>query len=96
MAAGCFTDSGSASPYAFIHNWLAAQARDLDQMLGFQIGAPGTNGGSVREEDLRRSDLFTLPWVDEGIAVYEAQRAQEKAHQQVLQAQAAQAAAQHR
>ncbi|TXT12853.1 hypothetical protein VHUM_01254 [Vanrija humicola] len=89
-----FLESFAASPYAFIHNWLAAQARDLDQMLGFQIGAPGTNGGSVREEDLRRSDLFTLPWVDEGIAVYEAQRATEKAHQHAVQA--AQAAAQHR
>lgn len=24
---------------------------------------PGTNGGLVREEDLRRSDLFRMPWV---------------------------------
>jgi len=43
-------------------------------MLGHQIGVPGTNGGNVREEDLRRSDLFQLPWVDEAISVYEAQR----------------------
>jgi SWI/SNF-related matrix-associated actin-dependent regulator of chromatin subfamily D len=57
-----------------MHNWLAAQARDLDTMLGHQIGLPGTNGGNVREDDLRRSDLFQLPWVDEAIAVYEAQR----------------------
>lgn len=57
-----------------MHNWLAAQARDLDQMLGYQIGAPGTNGGSVREEDLRRSDLFQMPWVDEAITVYEQQQ----------------------
>jgi SWI/SNF-related matrix-associated actin-dependent regulator of chromatin subfamily D len=28
----------------------------------------------VREEDLRRSDMFTLPWVDEAITVYEQQR----------------------
>jgi SWI/SNF-related matrix-associated actin-dependent regulator of chromatin subfamily D len=56
----------SASPQAFIQNWLAAQARDLDQMLGYQIPM-GTGGGSVREEDLRRSDLFTLPWVDQAI-----------------------------
>ena len=43
-------------------------------MLGFQIGDVGTNGGSVREEDLRRSDLFQLPWVDEAINVHEASR----------------------
>ncbi|GMK59398.1 hypothetical protein CspeluHIS016_0800040 [Cutaneotrichosporon spelunceum] len=69
-----FLESFAASPHAFIHNWLAAQARDLDQMLGYQIGAPGANGASVREEDLRRSDMFTLPWVDEAITVYEQQR----------------------
>ena len=57
----------SASPHAFIQNWLAAQARDLDSMLGYQIGVPGGNGGSVTEEDLRRSELFTLPWVEEAI-----------------------------
>jgi SWI/SNF-related matrix-associated actin-dependent regulator of chromatin subfamily D len=62
-----------SDPQAFIQNWLAAQARDLDQMLGYQIGVGG-NGGSVREEDLRRSDLFTLPWVDEAITVHEAAR----------------------
>lgn len=59
-----------------MHNWLAAQARDLDQMLGYQIGMPGTNGGSVREEDLRRSDMFALPWVDEAISMYETKRPQ--------------------
>ncbi|KAL7425133.1 SWI/SNF and RSC complex subunit Ssr3 [Cryptotrichosporon argae] len=69
-----FLDSFAANPQAFIENWLAAQARDLDQMLGYQIGLPGVNGGNVREEDLRRSDLFSLPWVDEALGVMEAQR----------------------
>lgn len=64
----------SANPSAFIHNWLAAQARDLDQMLGYQVGTAGTNGGSVREEDLRRSDMFNLPWVDEAVTIHEAAR----------------------
>ena len=64
----------SANPHAFIHNWLAAQARDLDQMLGYQIGVAGANGGNVREEDLRRSDLFRLPWVDEAVLLHEAAR----------------------
>lgn len=57
----------------FIQNWLAAQARDLDTMLGYQVGLGG-NGGSVTEEDLRRSDLFNMPWVDEAITVHEAAR----------------------
>lgn len=53
------------------------QARDLDQMLGYQIGA-GPNGGSVTEEDLRRSDMFNLPWVDEAITVHEASRLEQE------------------
>jgi SWI/SNF-related matrix-associated actin-dependent regulator of chromatin subfamily D len=43
-------------------------------MLGYQVGTIGTNGGSVREEDLRRSDLFNLPWVDEAVTIHEAAR----------------------
>ncbi|OWT38076.1 hypothetical protein J008_04410 [Cryptococcus neoformans] len=69
-----FLESFAANPQAFINNWLAAQARDLDQMLGYQIGQAVVNGGSVREEDLRRSDLFTMPWVDEAITVHESAR----------------------
>ncbi|KAI9638968.1 putative chromatin remodeling-related protein [Dioszegia hungarica] len=72
-----FLESFSTNPQAFIQNWLAVQARDLDQMLGYQIGA-GPNGGSVTEEDLRRSDMFTLPWVDEAITVHEASRMEQE------------------
>ena len=61
------------SPSEFIQQWLATQARDLDTMLGYSIG-PAGNGSSVTEEDLRRSDLFSLPWVDEAITVHEASR----------------------
>lgn len=53
----------STDPANFINRWLSTQARDLDLILGNQIGAIGSNGGGVREEDLRRSDLFKLPWV---------------------------------
>lgn len=53
----------SHDPANFINKWLASQARDLDLILGNEIGIPGTNGGLVREEDLRRSDLFRMPWV---------------------------------
>lgn len=46
-------------------------------MLGYQIGT-GPNGGSVTEEDLRRSDMFSLPWVDEAITVHEASRMEQE------------------
>ncbi len=64
----------STNPQIFIQNWLAAQARDLDSMLGYQVGNPAVNGGNIREEDLRRSDLFNMPWVDEAINIHEASR----------------------
>ncbi|WVQ79223.1 hypothetical protein IAT38_001319 [Cryptococcus sp. DSM 104549] len=73
-----FLEGFAANPQAFINNWLAAQARDLDQMLGYQIGTPGVNGGSVREEDLRRSDLFTMPWVDEAVVMHETARMEQE------------------
>jgi hypothetical protein len=50
-------------PANFINRWLASQARDLDAILGRQIGVAGENGGNIREEDLRRTDLFKMPWV---------------------------------
>lgn len=43
-------------------------------MLGYQVGVSPYNGGSVKEEDLRRSDMFNLPWVDEAITIHEAAR----------------------
>lgn len=53
----------SKDPANFINRWLASQARDLDLILGRQIGVSGENGGNIREEDLRRTDLFKMPWV---------------------------------
>jgi len=47
-------------------------------MLGYQIGTSGSNGGSVREEDLRRSDLFNMPWVDEAITIHESSRMEQE------------------
>ncbi|WWC95792.1 hypothetical protein V866_002658 [Kwoniella sp. B9012] len=73
-----FLESFASNPQAFIQNWLAVQARDLDQMLGYQIGTPGLNGGNIREEDLRRSDLFSLPWVDEAVTVHESIRMEQE------------------
>nr|XP_018260323.1 uncharacterized protein I303_07241 [Kwoniella dejecticola CBS 10117]OBR82481.1 hypothetical protein I303_07241 [Kwoniella dejecticola CBS 10117] len=83
-----FLESFAANPQAFIQNWLAVQARDLDQMLGYQIGAPGLNGGNIREEDLRRSDLFSLPWVDEAVTVHESARMEQERRLKGSQAQA--------
>ncbi|EIW71550.1 hypothetical protein TREMEDRAFT_42914 [Tremella mesenterica DSM 1558] len=76
-----FLEAFATNPQAFIQNWLQAQARDLDEMLGFQIGVASLNGGSVREEDLRRSDLFTMPWVDEAIVVHESARMEQERRQ---------------
>ncbi|KAK6908486.1 hypothetical protein I203_102488 [Kwoniella mangroviensis CBS 8507] len=73
-----FLESFASNPQAFIQNWLAVQARDLDQMLGYQIGTPGLNGGNIREEDLRRSDLFSLPWVEEAVTVHESIRMEQE------------------
>jgi SWI/SNF-related matrix-associated actin-dependent regulator of chromatin subfamily D len=58
-----FLNEFAKDPADFVNKWLSSQARDLDQILGNEIGLPGTNGGMVREEDLRRSDLFRMPWV---------------------------------
>lgn len=58
-----FLTGFAEDPAGFINRWMASQARDLDIVLGNEIGLPGTNGGMVREEDLRRSDLFRMPWV---------------------------------
>jgi SWI/SNF-related matrix-associated actin-dependent regulator of chromatin subfamily D len=58
-----FLNGFAQDPARFINRWMAGQARDLDVILGNEIGLPGTNGGLVREEDLRRSDLFRMPWV---------------------------------
>ncbi|ODN72925.1 hypothetical protein L202_08340 [Cryptococcus amylolentus CBS 6039] len=69
-----FLESFAVNPQSFINSYLAAQARDLDLSLGYQIGQATANGGSVREEDLRRSDLFQMPWVDEAVGVVEGGR----------------------
>ncbi|WWC92772.1 uncharacterized protein L201_007731 [Kwoniella dendrophila CBS 6074] len=73
-----FLESFASNPQAFIQNWLAAQSRDLDQMLGYQIGTPGLNGGNIREEDLRRSDLFNLPWINEAVTIQESVRMEQE------------------
>jgi len=62
-----FLLSFAASPQKFIHTWIASQSRDLEVILG-------DDNRGVRDEDLRRSDFFRLPWVREAVTVYEGLR----------------------
>ncbi|KAF8514419.1 SWI/SNF complex 60 kDa subunit [Hysterangium stoloniferum] len=61
-----FLKAFSSDPYSFIPQWLASQSQDLDIILGNEQG--------VREEDLKDSQYFTLPWVDEAVSVQEGLR----------------------
>ncbi|KAH7096157.1 SWI/SNF complex 60 kDa subunit [Auriculariales sp. MPI-PUGE-AT-0066] len=53
-------------PVKFVDRWLASQSRDLEVVLGNEHG--------VKEEDMRRSDFFRLPWVEEAAAVQDGLR----------------------
>ncbi|KAG8958333.1 SWI/SNF complex component snf12 [Tulasnella sp. 408] len=62
-----FLTSFAEDPQRFIQTWIASQSRDLEVILG-------DDGRGVRDEDLRRSDFFRLPWVKEAVQVYEGLR----------------------
>ncbi|KZT50911.1 SWI/SNF complex protein, partial [Calocera cornea HHB12733] len=57
-----FLESFARDPAHFIERWLASQARDLETVMGHENGMRG---------DLRRSDNFQLPWVEEAVVVHE-------------------------
>ncbi|KAH9921644.1 SWI/SNF complex 60 kDa subunit [Fomitopsis serialis] len=57
-------------PQQFIQTWLASQSRDLETMLA----SGPSDAATVRQEDLRRSEFFRLPWVEEAVAVQEGLR----------------------
>ncbi|PCH42853.1 SWI/SNF complex 60 kDa subunit [Wolfiporia cocos MD-104 SS10] len=57
-------------PQMFITTWLASQSRDLESVLG----SGPSEGATVRQEDLRRSEFFRLPWVEEAVAVQDGLR----------------------
>lgn len=65
-----FLRAFSDNPADFIQTWLASQARDLESVLG----SGPSEGATVRQEDLRRSEFFRLPWVEEAVAVQEGLR----------------------
>lgn len=62
-----FLQSFADDPAQFIHTWLASQSRDLESVLG----SGASEGATVRAEELRRSEFFMLPWVEEAVAVQE-------------------------
>ncbi|KZS95948.1 SWI/SNF complex 60 kDa subunit [Sistotremastrum niveocremeum HHB9708] len=61
-----FMNALSANPQTFIQDWLASQSRDLDLVLGNEQG--------VREDDLKNSEFFRLPWIDEAVSIQEGLR----------------------
>ena len=65
-----FLRSFSDNPQAFIQTWLESQARDLENVMA---SGPG-EGPTIRQDDLRRSEFFRLPWVEEAVAVQEGLR----------------------
>jgi len=62
-----FLESFAEDPAQFIQTWLASQSRDLESILG----SGASEGATVRAEELRRSEFFALPWVEEAVAVQE-------------------------
>jgi hypothetical protein len=56
-----FLESFACDPAQFIQTWLESQSRDLESILG----SGPTEGQTVRHEELKRSEFFQLPWVEE-------------------------------
>ena len=70
-----FLRSFADDPRGFIQTWLASQSRDLETVLG----SGPSEGATVRQEDLKRSEFFRLPWVEEAVAIQEGMRLAAKA-----------------
>ncbi|EIW74788.1 SWI/SNF complex 60 kDa subunit [Coniophora puteana RWD-64-598 SS2] len=62
-----FLQSFAKDPAQFIQTWLESQSRDLESVLA----SGPSEGATIRAEELRRSEFFRLPWVDEAVAVHE-------------------------
>ncbi|KAI6115537.1 SWI/SNF complex 60 kDa subunit [Pisolithus croceorrhizus] len=69
-----FLQSFAEDPSKFIQNWLESQSRDLESILG----SGPSEGATIRAEELRRSDFFRLPWVEEAVAIQEGMRLSSK------------------
>ncbi|KAH0579919.1 hypothetical protein H2248_002741 [Termitomyces sp. 'cryptogamus'] len=60
-----FLESFARDPAKFIQTWLESQSRDLETVLG----SGPSEGMTVRQEELKRSEFFRLPWVEEVIFI---------------------------
>ncbi|KAI0826100.1 SWI/SNF complex 60 kDa subunit [Irpex lacteus] len=65
-----FLQSFASNPRDFIQTWLESQSRDLEAILG----SGPSEGATLRQDDLRRSEYFRLPWVEEAVAIQEGMR----------------------
>lgn len=65
-----FLRSFANDPQEFIQTWLESQSRDLESILG----SGPSEGATLRQDDLRRSEYFKLPWVEEAVAIQEGMR----------------------
>ncbi|KAJ6518597.1 SWI/SNF complex 60 kDa subunit [Mycena sanguinolenta] len=72
-----FLQSFARDPAQFIQTWLESQSRDLETVLG----SGPTDGLTIRQEELKRSEFFRLPWVEEAVSVQEGVRLATKATQ---------------
>ncbi|KIY48606.1 SWI/SNF complex 60 kDa subunit [Fistulina hepatica ATCC 64428] len=70
-----FLHSFAKDPAHFVQTWLESQSRDLENILG----SGPTEGMSLRQEELRRSEFFHLPWVQEAVAIHESLKLAERA-----------------
>ncbi|KAF8200328.1 hypothetical protein BJ912DRAFT_1054699 [Pholiota molesta] len=65
-----FLESFASDPAQFIQTWLESQSRDLESIMG----SGPSEGQTVRQEELKRSEFFQLPWVEEAVAISEGVR----------------------
>lgn len=72
-----FLQSFADDPAQFIRTWLESQSRDLEIILG----SGPSEGMTVRQEELKRSEFFRLPWVEEAVAIQEGIRLSTKGMQ---------------
>lgn len=61
-----FLQSFANDPAKFIQTWLESQSKDLESVLG----AGSSEGLTLRQEELRRSEFFRLPWVEEVMSFF--------------------------
>ena len=65
-----FLSAFAEDPAKFIQRFLESQAHDLESILG----SGPTEGGTLRREDLQRSEFFRMPWVEEAVAIWDGLR----------------------